>query len=341
MSNPQGNTRRLRKVAAIATTVGALAALASSFAPAAGAASDDEVFVPSASVNGERLTLPLHEARTRDGRTAWYVVIEASDGDAADRWNVEVVNKLRNAGDGAQRGSLNRAGVLEVEASVNFRPAQEVAGTPGTGFPPTLAQPGSVGEPGYSPLVRLADGSVINAPIVANSTGVHDKVTAIDYSARRVTLALTHGFARTDAVRYLSTDASDAGVAALEGATHAPRLARAPKAGDDSTGSARASLAAFVNGPTGVSNPQRQGVNSALLGEGDPLNILAWTPNQGRYSPLWDVHLSRWAAGQTPTRVTEFAAVEDLAGSGAVIAADGGRWRADDVVVNCPIIAMG
>ncbi|MDH5288860.1 MAG: hypothetical protein OEY41_02565, partial [Acidimicrobiia bacterium] len=120
----------------------------------------------------------------------------------------------------------------------------------------------------------------------------------------RVTLALTDGFSRGDAVVYLSTDVSDHDVAALEGSTWASLLQQAPKAGDDSTASGRASLAAFVNGPTGADNPERQGVNSALLGDGDPLNVLAWTPNQGRYSPLWDVHITQWGVDRTPERIT-------------------------------------
>ena len=33
----------------------------------------------------------------------------------------------------------------------------------------------------------------------------------------------------------------------------------------------------------------------AVVG-GSPLNVLAWSPNQGRYSPLWDAHLAAWTA---------------------------------------------
>jgi len=153
-----------------------------------------------------------------------------------------------------------------------------------------------------------------------------------------VTLALTDGFARTQAVVYLSTDATAEGPAALEGSTYAPKLNAAPSPGDDSTASARATLAALVNGPTG-SAATRQGLNSALLGEGDPLNVLGWTPNQGRYSPLWDVHLTQWSPGVTPVRLTRFADVEDAAEDGRVTAPGGGAWGPSDVIVNCPIIA--
>ena len=63
-------------------------------------------------------------------------------------------------------------------------------------------------------------------------------------------------------------------------------------------------------------------------------------PNQGRYSPLWDVHLTEWAAGQTPRRVTAFADVQDLAASGAVTAPGGTPWGASGFIVNCPIVAL-
>lgn len=79
--------------------------------------------------------------------------------------------------------------------------------------------------------------------------------------------------------------------AALEDATYAPALDAAPSVGDDSSASSRATLIGFINGQAGVTNPPRQGtINSALLGEGDPLPLLRWNPSQGRYSSLWDVN---------------------------------------------------
>jgi len=44
-------------------------------------------------------------------------------------------------------------------------------------------------------------------------------------------------------------------------------------------------------------------LNSALLDGLDPLQVVRWNPSQGRYSPIWDIHLTRWsdaivAAGQ-------------------------------------------
>ncbi|MFL6165447.1 MAG: hypothetical protein ACJ710_04120 [Ornithinibacter sp.] len=338
MPRPLVTRSRLVAATALAAAAAATAVLAGPASPAQ--ASGRTVFVPGVSVSadGDTATFPLRTGRTTDGRAVEFVVIEASTSAAADRFDVNVVNKLRNAGTAAvQRVTLDRGAVV-FPATVDFTPSRVVAPTPGTGWPPVVATPGSRGEAGYSPLIRLPDGSVLNAPQIGNGTGLHDKVVSIDRTSRTVTLRLTDGFSRGKAVVYLSTDATAEGPAALEGATYAPRLDAAPRAGDDSTASARAGLAAFINGPTG--NPAtRQGINSALLGEGDPLNVLAWLPGQGRYSPLWDVHLTAWAPGATPTRQTRFADVEDLAAAGKVTAPDGSPWGASHVIVDCPIIA--
>jgi hypothetical protein len=304
--------------------------------------SDRTIFVPRVTVSetaaGTTASFPLHTGRTKDGRAVDFVVLEASSSAAAQRWGVEVVDKLSNVGRAAAQSVALESGTVVFSGTVDFAPERTVVGTPGTGFPPVSAVPGSVGDAAYSPLVRLPDGSVLNAPQIGNATGRHDKVVSLDRARGRVTLRLSDGFARDEAVVYVSTDATAPDAAALEGATYAPKLDAAPSPGDDSSDSARASLAAFVNGPTG-SPSTRQGINSALLGQGDPLNVLAWRPGQGRYSPMWDVHLTAWAPDVQPRRVTRFADVEDLAEDGSVTAPDGSRWGASRAIVNCPIIA--
>ncbi|MGE3174460.1 MAG: hypothetical protein AB7O97_17650 [Planctomycetota bacterium] len=318
----------------------ALLLATSVIAPHGGGGGDGRLFLPAARLHGDgTATLPLHQGRVGE-RTVWFVVLDASTSDAADRFGSNRANKLRNArGTGAvQQGHFDGA-VLVLAGTVDFAPERIVVGDPVTGFPPLQVQAGSVGDADYSPLVQLPDGTVLNAPQLLNDSGVHDKVVAFDLARRTVRVRLSDGFSRGAAVVYLSTDASSETAAALEASTLAPRLDLAPFAGGDGTDSARASLAAFVNGPTGADNRQRQGLNSALLGEGDPLNVLAWSPNQGRYSPLWDVHLAAWADGRRPTRQTGFDDVEDLAEDGAIRGPDGGRFGPSDFVVNCPIVA--
>jgi hypothetical protein len=302
----------------------------------------ERVFLKSARINTDHtVTLPVREGRV-GSRTVWFIVTEASTGDAAERYGVSRAQKLAHARGSAavQRGSFDREGRLHFAATVDFRPRREVVPTPGVGFPPLVAEPGAVAEEGYSPLVLLPDGTVLNAPHVANDTGRADKVIALDLARRTLRYELTDGFARDERVLYISTDASDPVAAALENVTFARLLDAAPFAGGDGTDSARASLAAFVNGPTGPDNPERQGLNSALLGEGDPLNLLAWLPNQGRYSPLWDVHLTAFAPRERPRRFEDFFDVEDGAEEGRFTAPDGARWGPTGFIVNCPILAQ-
>jgi hypothetical protein len=279
------------------------------------AAAADRLFVPDAvEMPGDVVQLPLHRG-TSGGRVVSYVVLESS----------ERVHKLAHArGTAAVQKVTVHDGVIDFPATVDFSPQRTVVPGP-TGFPPDLATPGAVGELGYSPLVELPDGTVLNAPQIANDTGRADKVVALDPAAGTVLYRETNGEARTHAVRYVSFDASNPLAAALEGATYAPALDAAPKLDGDGTDSARASLAAVVNGPTGAGNPERQGLNSALLDGLDPLNVLRWLPQQGRYSPLWDVHLVTWTT--TPRRITQW---DDV--PGVPVAAG--------FIVNCPIIAL-
>jgi hypothetical protein len=327
----------LTSLAATALAVSSLALVAAAPATAKGGA---RVFVPGAVLNADHtVTLTLHRGRS-GAQQVWYTVTEASDSGHADTWKASVAQKLANARGTAavQKVTLDPDGTVVFPATVDFSPVHLI--TPGpAGFPPVAAAPGAVGGPGYSPLIQLPDGAILNAPQLANSSGRADKVTAIDPAAGTVTHLLTDGFARGNKVVYISTESTDPGAAAIEDVTYAPALNAAPFAGGDGTDSARAGLAAFTNGATGAGNPQRQGLNSALLGEGDPLNVLAWLPNQGRYSPLWDVHLTAWAPGQTPTRQTEFAKVADLAAAGKVTAFPTGRWAPSGFIVNCPLIA--
>lgn len=309
------------------------------------------LFITSATEHGDNTaTFPLRQGVTTDGRTVWYIVLDASTGDAAKKYRVNRASKLVNARGTAAVAKVRLSGGRVVfPATVDFSPDRIVVPGP-NGFPPLDAQPGArdenwdtVGGRHYTPLIQLPDGTILNAPHVANATGRADKVVAIDTAARTVRYAETDGFSGGKPVRYVSTDASAPDVAALEGVTYAPVLASAPLTGGDGTDSARASLAVFVNGQTGATNPNRQGLASALLDGKDPLNLLAWKPNQGRYSPLWDVHPAQWTAAAVAsgrnTLQTDFFEVDDHEDSGLVTGPDGAAFGPAGVVVNCPIVA--
>jgi hypothetical protein len=331
----QSSIRRFLAVSAgVALAIGTLAGPA--------AADGRTLFITSA-VEGPNntVTFPLHRG-TSHSHTVYYVITDTSDGSLADRLGVNEPSKLANARNtgAVQHVTFNPDGSIDFPASVDFTPVRSV--TPSaTGFPPLAAAPGAVGETGYSPLIQLPNGTVVNAPQIANASGQADKVITLDVTNMRVTYKETMGFSGDNPVKYTSFDASDPGAAALEDVTYAPALNAAPTVGDDSGDSARASLAAFTNGQTRASNPQRQGLNSAILDGKDPLNVLRWNPSQGRYSPLWDVHFAEW---QVPTaqrlRQTDWGTIQGLVDHGQIAGLGGSRFKANGFIVNCPIVSM-
>ena len=297
------------------------------------------------------VTLPLHEGRSAAGKDVWYVVTESSGQADARRRGVTWAPRLANAlgTKAVQAGRLQGATVV-FAGTVNFRPKTVVV--PGDqGFPPKSVAAGAIGDARYSPLLTTGNGIVLNATHVANSTGRSDSVTAIDTAKQRVTLKLLSGFFAGRAVHYLRTDASVDVVAALEGSTLAKNLDAAPGAGSNSARSARSARSAIipiVNGPRGASNPQRQGLQSAVLGEGSPLNITQSLPGNRSYSPIWDVHPAVWSESATPKRLTSAAQIAaevkagrlTSGGAGPANASLGGL-KAAPFISNCPTIAIG
>ena len=298
-------------------------------------------------------TLPLYRG-TSHGQSVYYVILDTSDGNMAQALGVNRSQKLANARNTAAVENVKVInGVVDFPAAVDFRPDRIVTVENGA-FPPTFFQPGAVGEPGYSPLIQMPNGTIVNAPQLARDvngdgtidllTEAADKVVSIDLAGHTVTYRESDGFQGGNPVRYLSTDSSSLLAATLEDVTYAPALDNAPRVGDDSTASSRATLVAFINGQTGIGNRQRQGLTSAVRGEGGPLNLLRWNPSQGRYSPLWDVNLAVWSpaavAGGENLRQTDVGTVQGLASGGTITAPEGGQFGASGFIVNCPIVIL-
>ena len=103
---------------------------------------------------------------------------------------------------------------------------------------------------------------------------------SFDRLDRTVLYRETEGRYDHQVVHYVSFDASASVPAAIEDVTYAPALGAAPTPGDESDASSREGLVAFTNGQTGVDNPQRQGLSSALLDGLSPLNILHEVPER-------------------------------------------------------------
>jgi hypothetical protein len=304
------------------------------------------------------VTYPLYHGSSQDRKVS-YVITDASNRSVAQVLGVNYVPKLAQAaGTAAVQNStsaIGRGNGIDFPASVDFSPQHIIVPGP-TGFPPSAAQPGAVGESGYSPLVQVTFRGmkvVLNAPQIANATGQADKVVAIDLARQSVSYRETDGCYDNESVHYASFDASDPGAAAIEDVTYAPNLAAAPFAGCAdpvvvAANCSREPLIAFTNGQTGATNPQRQGLNAALLDGPPPLNILKEIPeptSQFDYSPLWDVHFETWtdaavAAGQN-VRQTDFStALSQVTNGLATGFPAGAPFGPTGIVVNCPVVSL-
>jgi hypothetical protein len=243
-------------------------------------------------------------------------------------------------------------GVVDFPATVDFRPQRTLVPGP-HGFPPAKASPPSVGRPGYSPFIKLPSGIVINAPQVANDTGHADKALKLDTGNKTVLYQETEGRYEDKHVHYASFESGDPGAATIEDVTYAPALNTIPKAGDVGLKtSAREELIAFINGPTGISNPQRQGINSTILDNADPHNILKETPQLPQhsdvgdraYTPAWDVHFAQWSpeaiASGARVEVRSTDEVDMRVKAKMVTGPNGARFGPSKFTVNCPLISI-
>ena len=163
----------------------------------------------------------------------------------------------------------------------------------------------------WSSVVVLPSGIVINAQIVDNKTGTHDRLKSVDIKHRTVTLSILDGTQGGAQYFYhLVTDASASLPAVLEKGVFAPRLAMLPTFGksEPTDDSALLAFSPNANGITTLNSGQEQGFAASLANGGiDPINVFPLGPNNAdsaesnNYSPLWDAHVSAW----TPKAVKE------------------------------------
>jgi len=304
------------------------------------------------------VTYPLYHG-TSQGRDVSYVITDASNLSVAQALGVNYTPKLAQAaGTAAVQNSTSQVGSgngIDFPASVDFSPTRVVIPS-ATGFPPAAAQPGAVGEPGYSPLVQVVfrDKTVVlDAPQIANATGQADKIVSIAGNRRTVSYQETDGCYDNESVHYASFDASNPVAAAIEDVTYAPNLDAAPSPGcaDAAVVAAncsRESLIAFTNGQTGAANPQRQGLNAAILDGPPPLNILQEIPEQKSqfdYSPMWDIHLATWtdaavAAGLNLRQTNFSAALQQVTDGNVTGFPAGSMFGPSGFIVNCPVVSL-
>jgi hypothetical protein len=322
------------------------------------------------------VTLPLYKGAFGDQRV-WFILTDTSDLTEAARLGINWSPKLANglgtpAVQNVMLSPASGSGVLDSRSVVHFQGTIDFSGQrvviPGPTFFPVLTgtHAGPIGDAKYSPLFTFGSGVVYNGEQIANPSGVHPKVVAIDFGHRMATLRMTEGRYLDRQVLYLSTDASDTVVGALENATFAPNLGAAPQRGSDfcvnSPNSASEAIIPIVNGALGVNDPaNRQGLQSAVAGEGDPLNIIREEPECSdssdpavcsalQYSPLWDATPVAWTqaaidAGQR-VRIGSHETVESLFNAGELVNANPTGpsqqdseifgLRALGVVIDCP-----
>jgi hypothetical protein len=311
------------------------------------------------------IELPLYKGKMADGRAVWYILTDTTDAGNAAALGINYSSKIAytDVGRAVRKAKVEKDLELVFESgTVDFKPERKVKpGDAPNFFPPKIAEPGSVGDQDYSPLVKLtnAGGHIYNAPIVAfdvdaealnkfckgkaDHSITHDKVAAICPEKGTVTISLTAGFSFSRPVLYLSTEASNPVVATLEGATLAPGLQDVKSGADDSFLSAVERIFVFVNGPTGKDNPQRQGLDSALSDGRSPLNVLGGIPTIATdYSPLWDVNPGVWTKQAIEkgyrSRLTEEFAILGMAEKGFLTGLDGKPFGSVGFIVNCPIV---
>ncbi len=317
------------------------------------------------------------------GENVWYIITDTTDIEAATALGLNLSQKLAFAeNDRAVRiAETNTSGTLLFHwGAVDFSPVRNV--TPNAlpnAFPPLSSQPGSVGDELYSPLVKIlnAGGHIYNAPMIAFNqdeddfeaycdgideseeaearTMLHDGVVSIcaDDNGGTVTMELAAGFSFAKPVLYLSTDTNNPLAAALEKATFAPGLRDVRVGADDSLFSSVERIFGFTNGPVnsftpeGAANPeinpQRQGFESALRGEGGPLNVLGGIPTVATdYSPLWDLNLGEWTQeaidNNYRTRLTEEFQILGYVERGFITGPGGSLYGSSGIIINCPIV---
>jgi hypothetical protein len=317
------------------------------------------------------ITIPLYRGEmtrsgvTRPGESVWYILTDTTDQGNAEALGLNFAPKLNYAatGRGVRQATLTRDGLLVFHAGrVDFTPERQVvAGGRGErAFPPVVAEPGSIGDEIYTPLVNIGNAGehVYNAPVVAfgveaeeihfpdggvDYSKVHDSVVAIDTVENTVTIALPAGFSFGRPVLYMSMDTSTPDTAALESATFAPGLQDIEVGNDDSAFSAVERIFVFSNGAVNCDNPHRQGLAAAINDGETPFNVLGGIPTLALdYSPLWDVNLGEWTQQAITERIRarlidEFQ-ILSFVEFGFVTGPGGAEYGSVGAIVNCPIV---
>jgi hypothetical protein len=311
------------------------------------------------------ITLPLYLGyMAGTNKKVWYILTDVDDQGVAAELGLNYSAKLTYAANGARTANFDKNNNLIFDkGTVDFSPVRKIVpGPSGSEFPPVSAQPGSVGDKHYSPLVRVLNdgGTIYNASMVAfgvdasqidfpngnvDYSKVHDQVVAIDPINMTVTLNLINGFSFGRPVWYVSMDASIPLAAAIEHSTYAPLQATLPLGNDDSFSSPIERIFIATNGAEQDScdNPQRQGLSADLADGYRPNNTLGGIPTLALdYSPIWDANLYQW----TPDAISkgyrgqlrEEFQILTFVQAGLLTGLGGNPFGSAGFSINCPIV---
>ena len=330
----------------------------------------DHVFVTSAlaidfTYRKANVTLPLYRGLSASGDSVYYILTDASDFAFAHALGINYAPKLRKAAGspGAQTATI-RDGLITFKGNVDFSPVYKVVPGSPDPFPPSVAEPGAVADADWSSIVVLPSGIVINAQIVDNKTGTHDRIVGIDIEHRTVTLSILDGaHAGRQYFYHLVTDASASLPAVLEKGVFASRLSMLPTFGksEPTDDSALLGFSPNVNGIAKLDSGQEQGFVASLSNSGiDPINVFPLGPNNddssesNNYSPLWDAHISLWTSKAIQEgkvhRILSMEEQKQLIADGYLTSATGdassprnafvGGLHPAGLIINCPVIAQ-
>lgn len=314
-------------------------------------------------------------------REGYYVITEASDEDVARELGVIFAPRMADAigSGGEQYSEWTEDGRLIFEGSVDFSPKRTLSAGAQDGllfgFPPAAVTPGAVADANWSSYVVLPDSDVvINAQLVANETGIHDRIPnpegngpaqeddldnpnlAIDQAS--VVMQLLDGWHDERPYYFhIVTDTSDPGPAAIELGVYAPRLNNLPAFGLFPGGSMlpfspTANGRTFDNGDGfGV-----QGLNAASLSDRqvqDPTNTFPIDPSDTQYAPMWDAHVTEFTIPEEDRPILRsFDQINELLSDGILVPFRGNAnasplanslsdlLTATGAIINCPVITQ-
>jgi len=273
--------------------------------------------VSDANPSGPTARIPMFRGLDPAGNSVDYIITETSDQEVAELMGIIFAPRQAAApgSPGTQTVTLEN-GIMQFQGTVDFSPTRfvtpgdpNVPGTPNaitrSAFPPADLSPGAVADAAWSSYVVLPSGQVLNAQLVANATGIHDRIPDsgqddqsnpnLDRVNRAVVMQLLDGW-HDDRRNYFHfvTDASVPDASAIELGVFAPTLAELPGAGGEFPGGSRLGFAPSANGipdPEGLG----QGLNIATEDQAiDPVNIFPIDPLNQLYTPMWDAHIYMW-----------------------------------------------